>query len=334
LSTRLLFLDRDGTLNASLGSRPPNDPSEVALLPNTGPVLSRCVSEGWQLVIVTNQGGVAAGYLAADQAYAVQQRVIDLLPVPVAAAYLCPHMPQGVVPAYVRDCPNRKPRPGFLLRALHAFGAQAGDCLLVGDSVTDQQAAVAAAVPFCWADRFFGRPIERGLHTCDGEWVQLREDREATLAAIQGLDGRGDDSPWPGAGESIAERVERAARDGRPHLCLVAVVQGHVVGWSALVAAGGPGDATAAELTLEVDRAHRRQGIGSSLVETTLEWAVGRPGLERICAPLCADDALRRWLCGRFGLAPRDGPGTRVGGSVQRRRHDRAGEGRPPEGRI
>ena len=175
MPVRLLFLDRDGTLNAALGDRPPNTPDEVSLLEGVAPALARYASAGWQIVIVTNQGGVAHGYVREDTARAVLQRAIDLLPVPVAAAYLCPHMPGAQVPQYDVDCPNRKPRPGFLLQAMARFGAHPGDCLLVGDSITDRQAADAAGVPFCWADRFFGRPIERGLQTAEGTWFHVQQ---------------------------------------------------------------------------------------------------------------------------------------------------------------
>ena len=190
MSVRLLFLDRDGTLNRSHGHRPPNAPEEVELLPNVASTLARYAADGWKLVVITNQGGVSRGYLSEAQAHAVLQCVVDLLPVPVAATYLCPHMPGAPVAEYDLDCPNRKPRPGFILDAMEKFGAQPTDCLLVGDAVTDRQAAEAAGVPFCWADRFFERPIDRGMQTSDGEWVQVREqaaeaDQELRLVAIR-----------------------------------------------------------------------------------------------------------------------------------------------------
>ena len=126
-AVRILFLDRDGTLNKSPGQRPPNTPEEVELLPRVLPLLSRYAAEGWLLVIVSNQGGVASGYISEAAAQAVQQQVVDLLPAPVAASYLCPHMLGGVVSEYAIDCPNRKPKPGFILTALEELGANLVD---------------------------------------------------------------------------------------------------------------------------------------------------------------------------------------------------------------
>lgn len=153
---RILFLDRDGTLNRSLDGRPPNNPDEVELLPNVATTLAVYADAGWRLVIVTNQGGVAFGYLGEEKAWAIHQAVLDRLPVPVAASYLCPHHPLGDVPPYNVECPYRKPNPGAILDALTRFGARPQDCLFVGDMESDRQAAVAARLPFCWAHDFFG----------------------------------------------------------------------------------------------------------------------------------------------------------------------------------
>jgi histidinol-phosphate phosphatase family protein len=155
---RLLLLDRDGTLNQSLGHRPPTHPDEVRLLPGIGPKLRQYTALGWRLVVVTNQGGVAFGHQTLAQAKAVHRSVLEALPVRIDGSYLCPHHPKGTVAQYAIACPCRKPAPGAILQALERFGAPAEDCLLVGDQDTDLQAAAAAGVPFAWAVDFFGWP--------------------------------------------------------------------------------------------------------------------------------------------------------------------------------
>jgi D-glycero-D-manno-heptose 1,7-bisphosphate phosphatase len=152
---RILFLDRDGTLNQGLGDRPPNRPDEVHLLPSVAPVLHHYASLGWRLVIVTNQGGVAFGYQTKAQAQTTHQAVLDALPVDVDASYLCPHHPKGTIPAYAIDCPNRKPAPGAILEALDRYSCPPSECLLVGDRESDLDAATAAHIPFQWAADFF-----------------------------------------------------------------------------------------------------------------------------------------------------------------------------------
>jgi histidinol-phosphate phosphatase family protein len=159
---RLLFLDRDGTLNRSLGRRPPNRPEEIDLLPGVATRLHRYAASGWRIVIVTNQGGIAFGYQTEAQAHATHQALLDALPVRVDASYLCPHHPEGTNRRYAIACPNRKPAPGAIQDALVRFQAQPQDCLFVGDQESDRLAAKAAGVPFQWAWEFFGRepPLE------------------------------------------------------------------------------------------------------------------------------------------------------------------------------
>jgi histidinol-phosphate phosphatase family protein len=155
---RLLLLDRDGTLNRRLGGRPPNHPGEIELLPGVANKLQQSAAMGWRIVIITNQGGVAFGYMTEALAQSTHQAVLDALPVEVDASYLCPHHPDGTDPRYAIHCPNRKPAPGAILDALERFGARPQDCLFVGDMETDERAATAAGVPFSWASDFFGWP--------------------------------------------------------------------------------------------------------------------------------------------------------------------------------
>jgi histidinol-phosphate phosphatase family protein len=152
---QLLLLDRDGTLNHTLGEHPPNHPHEVELLPGVGRKLQHLASMGWRLVVISNQGGIAFGYQTHQQAWATHRAVLDALPVRVEASYLCPHHPDGTETLYAVDCPNRKPAPGALLNAMARFQAAPQDCLFVGDRDSDYEAAAAAGVAFAWAADFF-----------------------------------------------------------------------------------------------------------------------------------------------------------------------------------
>jgi D-glycero-D-manno-heptose 1,7-bisphosphate phosphatase len=293
-----LFLDRDGTLNRSLGGRPPNTPAEVELLPGVTAVLSEYAAQGWLPVIVSNQGGVAGGYIREAEARAVQQRVIELLPVPVAASFLCPHMPGGRVAEYAIDCPNRKPRPGFILAALERFGAQAEDCLFVGDSSTDRLAAQAAGVAFRWADLFFARPIDRGVQIDDGRWVQIRQAGRAEWEALAELARSwGASVPQPGVAEQSGS------------LALVGRVREAAVGWLSLARGETEGEADLAfgvdPAFAPLDQGAGDQGIGSLLLSCALDWARAQPGLERLCVRVRADNLPVSRLCCRYGFGER-----------------------------
>jgi histidinol-phosphate phosphatase family protein len=310
---RILFLDRDGTLNHSFGSRPPNRPEEVELLPGVASVLSEYAAQGWLIVIVSNQGGVASGYISEASARAVQQQVIELLPVPVAASYLCPHVAGGRVTEYALDCPNRKPRPGFILTALERFGACAEDCLFVGDASTDRLAAEAAGVPFCWADRFFGRPIDRGMQRPSGRWVQVCQAAPQEWTALGDLARSwSEDVPQPGTVE------------GADHLALVARDRTTPIGWLSLVRGESEGEA---DLAFGVDPAYHGlvgeaeegTGIAALLLESALDWARAQPGLDRLCVHVRAEDLPVSRLCCGYGFVERRRPsrGRGAAGSVQ-----------------
>ena len=58
----------------------------------------------------------------------------------------CPHHPNGVVPAYRRECDCRKPEPGMIRDLLQAYALAPSACRLFGDRASDLAAAKAAGV--------------------------------------------------------------------------------------------------------------------------------------------------------------------------------------------
>jgi RimJ/RimL family protein N-acetyltransferase len=181
------------------------------------------------------------------------------------------------------------------LAALETFGAKAEDCLFVGDAITDRQAAGAAGVPFRWADRFFRRSIDRGLHTLDGQWVQVQEVGPEDWAAVLALAGRTTEG---GALPGFLQ--EEQVRDRTSGLVLMASLEGAAAGWLALARDSGQ---RMADLAFGVDAAFRDRGIGSVLIETALAWAGEQPGLERLCVKVRADNLPVTRLCCKFGFA-------------------------------
>ena len=301
--TRILFLDRDGTLNRSIGARPPNTPQEVALLPGVASVLSDHAAQGWVIVIVSNQGGVASGYISEAEASAVQLRVIDLMPVPVAASFFCPHMPGARVAEYALDCPNRKPKPGFLFTALEQFGARAEDCLFVGDSNTDKLAAESAGVAFRWADLFFGRSIDRGVQLTSGPWVRVYQAESVDWVALDSLA-----RSWSGF------VPQPDAVDVEGSLALIARIKAAPVGWLSLIRGARESEA---DLAFGVNPAFSTSGpesagIGALLLECALDWARAQPGMERLCVRVSADNVPVSRLCCRYGFDERRSRSTQA----------------------
>jgi D,D-heptose 1,7-bisphosphate phosphatase len=138
---RAVFFDKDGTL---VEDDPPNtDPSRVRFYPDVFRTLGVLKQTGYDLVVVTNQNGIAQGrYEEADvrgmQAY-IEQRLADE-GLPLAGFYFCPHDSGGTVPFYAVSCECRKPRPGLLMRAALDLGIDLQQSWMVGDILHDIEA--------------------------------------------------------------------------------------------------------------------------------------------------------------------------------------------------
>jgi D-glycero-D-manno-heptose 1,7-bisphosphate phosphatase len=144
------FLDRDGVINVDHGYVHRIDHFE--LLPGVPAALRRLRRAGFLLIVVTNQSGIARGlYTEADYAR-ITQHLRETLAgdgVELDAIYHCPHLPDGTVPAYRRECDCRKPHPGMLLRGIAEFGIDPSASILVGDKPSDIEAGRAAGVRWC-----------------------------------------------------------------------------------------------------------------------------------------------------------------------------------------
>lgn len=140
---RAVFLDKDGTLVTDI---PYNvDPARIRLLPGVREALAQLHAAGYLLVVVSNQSGVAHGYFPEAALAGVWQELRrQVAPVPLLAAYYCPHHPQGHVPLYGIRCGCRKPQPGLLLRAAQEHGIDLPGSWLIGDILHDIEAGQRA----------------------------------------------------------------------------------------------------------------------------------------------------------------------------------------------
>jgi D-glycero-D-manno-heptose 1,7-bisphosphate phosphatase len=136
-----VFLDRDGTL--TLPRHYPSRPEHLVLQPGVVPGLCALRSQGWLLVLVTNQSGVARGYFTAadlDVMHADLRARLAAGGAPLDGVYHCPHHPDGVVAGLAVRCRCRKPEPGLLASAAGDLGIDLGASWMVGDAVSDVEA--------------------------------------------------------------------------------------------------------------------------------------------------------------------------------------------------
>ena len=138
---RALFLDRDGTLVEP--RHYPSAPNDLVLQPGIGPLLRGFQRSGWELIVVTNQSGIARGYFTQEDLERMHDRLRQMLRawgVELDAIQACPHHVDGVVPHLAVPCQCRKPQPGMLLAAAEDRGIDLSRSWMVGDILDDVEA--------------------------------------------------------------------------------------------------------------------------------------------------------------------------------------------------
>jgi len=131
---KAVLLDRDGTLVVDVPYN--GDPERVVVMPGAREAVGRLRAAGVPTAVVSNQSGVARGYVRVEQVAAVNRRVEELLG-PLGPWMVCPHGPW-------EGCRCRKPAPGLIVAAAGALGVEPADCVVIGDIGADVEAARAA----------------------------------------------------------------------------------------------------------------------------------------------------------------------------------------------
>jgi histidinol-phosphate phosphatase family protein len=147
-----LFLDRDGVINEEVDGV--FEPGQVKLIAGAAAAIRAFNDAGIPVICVTNQPGLAKGFMRWEDLRAVGGEIDHHL-AEQAGAYLddiliCPHHPEagwdGEVPQLKIDCDCRKPKDGMLRHAALSHNIDLSRSWLVGDRYCDIAAAHAAGV--------------------------------------------------------------------------------------------------------------------------------------------------------------------------------------------
>lgn len=130
---RAAFLDRDGTLIEDRNYL--KDPDGVVLVPNAAAAVRVLNDAGVVAVIVTNQSGIAQGFLTEADYAATAERSRELFRqagATIDGMYHCPHYPEISGPC---DC--RKPGTLLYRRAAQDFHVDLTRSAYIGDRMRD-----------------------------------------------------------------------------------------------------------------------------------------------------------------------------------------------------
>ncbi|MDT8306294.1 MAG: HAD family hydrolase [Anaerolineae bacterium] len=136
-----IFLDRDGVIIENRADYV-RSWADVAIYPQALAALARLKAARWPVIIVTNQSMVGRGLVSLADAEAINQRLVTTIASnggQIDRVYMCPHAPDAA-------CGCRKPQPGLLLQAAEELALDVKGSILVGDALTDIEAAQAAGV--------------------------------------------------------------------------------------------------------------------------------------------------------------------------------------------
>lgn len=141
MSARAVFLDRDGTL--TVARHYPNRPEHLTVQEGVPSALRALRAQGWLLVVVTNQSGLARGYFTVVDLANMHRALRENLAsagVTLDGIYHCPHHPDGIVPELAIRCSCRKPEPGLLTTASTELDICLDRSWMVGDFASDIEA--------------------------------------------------------------------------------------------------------------------------------------------------------------------------------------------------
>jgi HAD superfamily hydrolase (TIGR01662 family) len=144
-----LLLDFDGTLRTTKsGAKYPTSPDDILILPGRREKLLEMQKQGYILLGVSNQSGVAKGDLTVEMAEACFKKTMDLLGIKFPVKF-CGHS----VPPIICYC--RKPAPGMGVEFIEEYKLNPSECIMVGDMTSDATFAKRCGFQFVDADVFF-----------------------------------------------------------------------------------------------------------------------------------------------------------------------------------
>lgn len=140
----VIFLDRDGTINNEQEYL--YKPEDLVLLPTVAAALKLFREQGYKIVVITNQAGVARGYFTEADVERLHQHLNKVLAkeqTHIDGFYYCPHHPEHGMGDYKVNCDCRKPGTGMFEMAAKDFKIDKNRSWMIGDKLLDVQAGKA-----------------------------------------------------------------------------------------------------------------------------------------------------------------------------------------------
>jgi len=142
-----IFFDRDGVLNEDSGYV--FEASNLKWIDGARAAVKTANDAGYFAFVITNQSGVARGFYEESHVEALHEWMADDLArigAHIDAFEYCPYHPEAPIERYRQASHRRKPAPGMINDLLDRFPVDASRSILIGDKLTDLEAARAAGI--------------------------------------------------------------------------------------------------------------------------------------------------------------------------------------------
>lgn len=172
--SKAVFLDRDGTIIKDKDYL--SDPNNVEWIPGATETLQTLANSGFKLVVVTNQSGVARGYMTEEDVRAIHDELREQASkdgIQFEGFYYCPYLMEGSVEEYSVESDLRKPAPGMILRAADDLGLDLNHSYMIGDKGSDIEAGQRAGCKSILVKTGYGEQTLKEVRTgsCEPDYV-------------------------------------------------------------------------------------------------------------------------------------------------------------------
>jgi D-glycero-D-manno-heptose 1,7-bisphosphate phosphatase len=140
---KAIFLDRDGIINEEIGDYVKRF-EDFKLLPHLAETLKNYQSQGFLIIVITNQGGLAKGLYNLTELNKMHQYFLTEMEkagVSIAEIYFCPHHPD-----FNGNCLCRKPGSLLVEKAMARFNIDPKASYFIGDRPRDAEAGEKVGV--------------------------------------------------------------------------------------------------------------------------------------------------------------------------------------------